>query len=124
MTARLPLSNHVALVTGAGRGIGAAISKQRADLGAIVLLCARTQKTLDSVAASISEQGGKAEARACDVSNLSSVQSLAAEVEKAHGRLDILVNNAGIGAFAGPLPSRQREQPRGDPDTQTQNCHR
>jgi NAD(P)-dependent dehydrogenase (short-subunit alcohol dehydrogenase family) len=103
MTATQPLSNHVALVTGAGRGIGAAISKQLADLGATVVLCARTQKTLDSVAATISEQGGKAEARACDVSDLSSVQRLAGEVEKAHSRLDILVNNAGIGAFAGPL---------------------
>ena len=103
MTAKQPLSNQVALITGAGRGIGAAISKQLANLGATVVLCARTPKTLDAVAASIAEQGGKAEVRVCDVSDLSSVQNLAAEVEKAHGRLDILVNNAGIGAFTGPL---------------------
>ena len=103
MTSTQPLSNHVALITGAGRGIGASISKQLADLGATVVLCARTQKALDSVAASISEQGGKAEARACDVGDLGSVQNLAAEVEKAHGCLDILVNNAGVGSFSGPL---------------------
>ncbi len=103
MTARQPLSSQVALVTGAGRGIGAAISKQLAHLGATVVLCSRTQKDLDSVADSISLQGGKAVALACDVSDLGSVQNLATEVDKVHGRLDILVNNAGVGAFAGPL---------------------
>src|SRR5438552_11930676 len=103
MTAKQPLSNHVALVTGAGRGIGAAISKQLAHLGATVVLCARTQKTLDSVAAAISEQGGKPEARVCDVGELGSVQNLAADLEKAHGRLDVLVNNAAVVAGDGPL---------------------
>src|SRR6266568_4943031 len=103
MTARQPLSSQVALVTGAGRGIGAAISKQLAHLGATVVLCARTQETLDSVAAGIAGQGGEAEARPCDVSDLGSVQNLAAQVEKSHGHLDILINNAGVGAFAAPL---------------------
>src|SRR6266540_3546174 len=103
MTAKQPLSNQVALVTGAGRGIGAAISRSLAAQGATVVLCARTQETLDSVAASISEQGGNAVALACDVSHLGSVQNMAGEVEKAYGRIDILINNAGVGAFSGPL---------------------
>jgi 3-oxoacyl-[acyl-carrier protein] reductase len=95
-----PLRGQVGIVTGAGRGIGAAIARKLASLGASVVLCGRTMGPLEATASAI---GGQAKAKRCDVSNLESVQALAAFVEKTYGRLDILVNNAGVGAFASPL---------------------
>src|SRR5713226_6028789 len=103
MTAEAPLSNQVALVTGAGRGIGKSISLHLAALGATVVPCARTKSQLDAVSREISGRGGAAAPLVCDVSDLASVQNLADDVERTHRRLDILVNNAGIGSFAGPL---------------------
>jgi NAD(P)-dependent dehydrogenase (short-subunit alcohol dehydrogenase family) len=97
------LEGQVAVVTGAGRGIGAAIALRLASLGATVVLCGRTLKTLQTTAAAIAEDGGRSEAMSCDVSDLASVQALAVKVEERFGRMDILVNNAGIGGFAGPL---------------------
>ena len=97
------LNGQVAVVTGAGRGIGAAIAAKLASLGATVVLCGRTFKTLQATASRISENGGRAEAIACDVSDLKSVEELASAVQQKCGRTDILVNNAGIGGFAGPL---------------------
>jgi 3-oxoacyl-[acyl-carrier protein] reductase len=97
------LEGQVAVVTGAGRGIGGAIAVRLASMGAAVVLCGRTLETLQAAAASITEQGGNAEAIRCDVSNLESVQSLAAKIEQAFGRTNILVNNAGVGGFASPL---------------------
>jgi len=98
-----PLANQVAMVTGAGRGIGAAIARKLAALGARVVLCGRTRNTLESTAAAIRSAAGKAQVEQCDVTDLNSVQNLSASVEKTFGRLDILVNNAGVGSFAGPL---------------------
>jgi NAD(P)-dependent dehydrogenase (short-subunit alcohol dehydrogenase family) len=97
------LSHQVAVVTGAGRGIGAAIARKLAALGATVVLCGRTLKTLETTESEISKIGGRAKAAVCDVSNLESVQALARMVEQTFGRTDILVNNAGVGSFAGPL---------------------
>ena len=98
-----PLIGQVAVVTGAGRGIGASIARELARMGAAVVLCGRTREPLDATAAAISKAGGNAEAVICDVSDLNSVNALAALVEKKHGRVDILVNNAGVGAFKSPL---------------------
>src|SRR5438552_11583978 len=97
------LKGQVAVVTGAGRGIGAAIALRLARLGANVVLCGRTLKPLQATAERITAEGGCAEAVTCDVSDLGSVQALAAKIEQTFGRIDILVNNAGIGGFAGPL---------------------
>ena len=97
------LSGQVAVVTGAGRGIGAAIARGLSELGATVVLCSRTLAPLESVAAAISQAGGKSDAVVCDVSNLLSVEALAAYVEKRYGRLDILINNAGVAAPSRPL---------------------
>lgn len=97
------LSGQVAVVTGAGRGIGAAIARELATLGVTVVLCGRTEKTLRETASRIAADGGKAEALECDVCDLGSVEALAATVEEKFRRIDILVNNAGIGSFAGPL---------------------
>jgi len=97
------LSGQTALVTGAGRGIGAAIARTLADLGAAVVLCGRTRSSLDATAAVIKDNGGSAMALACDVTSIESVEAAANATQRTHGKLDILVNNAGIGAYAAPL---------------------
>ena len=97
------LNGQVAVVTGAGRGIGAAIATKLASLGATVVLCGRTIKTLQETASRISKAGGRPEVIASDVSDLKSVDALASTVEQKLGRIDILVNNAGVGGFAAPL---------------------
>ena len=97
------LSSQVALVTGAGRGIGAAIARRLAALEVAVVLCGRTRSHLESTAAAISKEGGRCEVAECDVTDLKAVEQLASRVRDGHGRVDILVNNAGIGGFGGPL---------------------
>jgi 3-oxoacyl-[acyl-carrier protein] reductase len=97
------LDGQVAVITGAGRGIGAAIAQQLSNLGATAVLCGRTRPALDSVAQAIAQAGGKAEAVPCDLTSLQSVEAAARHVEASFGRMDILVNNAGIGGFGGPL---------------------
>ena len=98
-----PLSGQVALVTGAGRGIGAAIARGLSNLGAAVALCGRTATTLKSTAKSIAQSGGECEVIPCDVSNLQSVEEAAKTVESLFGRIDILVNNAAVRGVEGPL---------------------
>ena len=97
------LAGQVSVVTGAGRGIGAAIARMLASLGASAVLAGRTHASLDETAQAIRQARGRAQVLPCDVTDLGSVQSLAAQVEKTFGRLDILVNNAGIGGFSRPL---------------------
>lgn len=97
------LAGQVAVITGAGRGIGAAIAHKLAGLGAVTVLCGRGRSQLESMAAGISGAGGRAEVVECDVRDLRSVEGAAAHVDRAFGRLDILVNNAGVGGFGGPL---------------------
>ena len=98
-----PLTGQVAVVTGAGRGIGEAIAAQLATLGATTILCGRNRKNLENAANGITSKGGRAAVAECDVAELSSVETLAAYVRKSFGRTDVLVNNAGVGAFAAPL---------------------
>ena len=98
-----PLRQQVAVVTGSGRGIGAAIARRLAALGASVVLCGRTRKLLEGTAAQLPAGSGKASVFTCDVTDLASVEQLAAYVQNTYGRADILVNNAGIGAFSAPL---------------------
>jgi 3-oxoacyl-[acyl-carrier protein] reductase len=97
------LAGKTAVVTGAGRGIGAAIAGRLAGLGANTILSGRTQAHLDQAAAQIKTEGGNGRAIACDVTDWSSVAKLAGQVRQEFGKLDILVNNAGIGGFGGPL---------------------
>jgi 3-oxoacyl-[acyl-carrier protein] reductase len=94
-----PLDGQVAFVTGAGRGIGAAIARKLSALGATSILCGRTQSTLDSTAQQILDSGGKVEVIPCDVTVLHQLEYAAARVNSTFGRLDILVNNAGVGGF-------------------------
>jgi NAD(P)-dependent dehydrogenase (short-subunit alcohol dehydrogenase family) len=92
----MKLSNKIAVITGAGRGIGESIAHAFADEGADLILAARTQHQLDRVADDIRAKNRNAAALSCDVSSPSEVEKLAAEVKEKFGRVDILVNNAGI----------------------------
>jgi len=103
MDTKTPLTGQVAVVTGAGRGIGAAIALKLASLGATAVLCGRTQSSLDETARAISTAGGKSEVIPCDVTVLHQLEYAAARVDSTFGRVDILVNNAGIGGFNDPL---------------------
>lgn len=98
-----PLAGQVAVITGAGRGIGSAISRKLAGLGATVVLLGRTQSSLDETAHAILEAGGKTEVIPCDVTVLHQLEYASTRVDSTFGRLDILVNNAGVGGFNDPL---------------------
>jgi len=89
------LSGKVALVTGASRGIGAAVAKTLAAQGATVVAGARGSNA-ETTASSIAAGGGKAEAVTLDVTDRANVESVVSDAIGKHGRLDILVNNAGI----------------------------
>ena len=97
------LADQVAVVTGAGRGIGAAIARTLAGMGAKTVLCGRTRPALETTAVAITDAGDDAEVAVCDVSDLASVEALAERVERTQNRVDILVNNAGVGGFSSPL---------------------
>jgi 3-oxoacyl-[acyl-carrier protein] reductase len=95
------LKGKVAVVTGASKGIGAAIAKHLADEGASVVVNYSSSKSgADKVVAAISDNGGKTLAVQANLANEQDVRKLFAETKKAYGRLDILVNNAGIYEFS------------------------
>ena len=105
-----PLVGQVAVITGAGRGIGAAVARKLAALGATAVLCGRTQSSLDETARAILEAGGKTEVIPCDVTLLHQLEHASARVDSTFGRLDILVNNAGIGGFTDALHNLPPEE--------------
>ncbi|MBY0112605.1 MAG: 3-oxoacyl-[acyl-carrier-protein] reductase [Phycisphaerales bacterium] len=87
---------RIAVVTGASRGIGRAISLRLAKDGRHVVLVARTESALNDVKHSIEANGGSASVVAADISSASAFASAIEKIAADHGRLDILVNNAGI----------------------------
>jgi len=97
------LAGQVGLVTGGGRGIGFGISRKLAELGATVVICGRSQPTLEKAAAEIRSAGGSCEPMVCDLGDLHSVEAMAARLQQSFDRLDVLVNNAGVSGFGAPL---------------------
>ncbi len=89
------LEGKVALVTGAGRGIGRGIAEELAAQGAKVACAARSVDQLEELAQSIRDAGGEAMAVALDMGDMDSLDSALETVANAYGRIDILVNNAG-----------------------------
>ncbi|MCU1499677.1 MAG: short-chain dehydrogenase [Acidimicrobiales bacterium] len=92
---RFRVTDQVAIVTGAGRGIGAATAIALAEAGADVVLAARTEGQLLEVAAKVEAAGRRAHVVAADLSDLDTVAGLAATAVEAFGRLDIVVDNLG-----------------------------
>jgi len=90
------LANQIAVVTGAGRGIGRAIALKFAQEGADIVVVSRTQENSDKVAAEIRGLGRKAWAFAVDVSDAAAVSVAGEKILADCGRVDILVNNAGV----------------------------
>ena len=104
----MALKDQIALITGAGRGIGRAIARRFGAEGAALLLTARTAKEIASVAQEIQQAGGRAECLAADVARQDECQRIVAAATRLFGRVDILVNNAGM---FGPVRPAQEITP-------------
>ena len=98
---------RVALVTGAGSGVGKAVALALSRAGYTIVVAGRRREPLEETAAAI---GGKTLVVTSDVRNAASVRSLFESVRNAFGRLDLLFNNAGIGAPAVPIEDLTYEE--------------
>ncbi len=103
------LTDQVAIVTGAGRGIGAAIATTFAEAGADVVIVSRTAEQLDEVAGAVRAHGRRVLAIPGDVNDLDFLASVVARAVDELGRLDILVNNAGGSPTKGTLDTEVTE---------------
>src|SRR5439155_24696482 len=92
---RFRLTDRVALVTGAGRGIGQAIALAFAEMGAHVVCAARSEAEIEATAARARAFGSRALAVRCDVTDAAQLEDLARRTVTELGRIDVLVNNAG-----------------------------
>ena len=92
---RFQMDGRVAIVTGAGRGIGEGCALALAEMGAHVVCAARTPEQIDAVAARATSLGGRSIAVPCDVSQRDQLEHVVERARKEFGRIDVLVNNAG-----------------------------
>jgi 7-alpha-hydroxysteroid dehydrogenase len=99
---RFSLTDKVAIVTGGGRGIGAACALAFAEVGADVVIAARTKEQLEEVAWKVGDRGRRALGVPCDVSELANLELIVDQAMNEFGRIDIVVNNAG-GAMPAPF---------------------
>ncbi len=103
----LKLDGKIALITGAGRGLGRAMAVTFAEAGADIVAASRTQAQLEQTAAEVKQTGRKCLIVPTDVTNSEQVNAMAAAAIKEFGRLDILVNNAGGGDDSAARPIEQ-----------------
>ena len=104
------LDGQVALVTGAGRGIGRAMALALGEAGAAVAVCARSEDEVGGLAREIADRGGRALAVRCDVTHRREVESMIAKVEAAAGPVDLLVSNAAQAGPIGPVAATDPDQ--------------
>lgn len=90
------LSGKTAIVTGASRGIGAAIAQRLCQVGANVVICSRSTEAITQIAATLQDKGYNAHALAADISQKTDVETLIEATLEQYSQIDILVNNAGI----------------------------
>ncbi len=99
----MELSGQIAIVTGAGRGLGRAFATALAGAGAHVVVTSRSELDLSDVVKSIGQSGGAATAIVADVTDRTAVDGLVARVEQQVGPIDLLINNAGAGGALGRM---------------------
>ena len=104
------LQDRVALVTGAGSGIGAAIARRYAAEGARVAALGRTADELEQVVREIEQGGGTAAVALADVSDATAMERAVREVEERWGRLDVVVANAGVNGVWAPIEELEPDE--------------
>ena len=107
---KFSLDGHVAVITGAGRGIGEGIAHTLSEAGAAVVLAARRENEIQKVADDVKANGGQAIAVATDVTDTAAVESLADAAVSEFGKLTVWVNNAGGAPRQAPLAEFSEEE--------------